>query len=118
MSLSKQANKKPADLAKLPILGQQPKNEKEEKYLREICEYEFFNLEEPGVLQKFSYGNTKQNHTFTFLHGGKYTLPRFVARHLESCSTPIWDYRPNGLGNMSKKQVGTKPRFRMSAVFN
>lgn len=104
-------------LAELPIVGQQPSSEKEEKYLREIGEYEFYNLEEPGLSQKFSYGDTKNNHRFTFFHGGKYRIPRFIARHIESCTTPLWDWRPDGSGRMEKKKVGDKPRFRMSQIF-
>jgi len=102
----------------LPILGKQPSSEKEEKFLREVCEYEFYNLEEPGLEHRFPYGNTRHQHTFTLFHGGKYRLPRFIARHLESKGTPIWEWRPNGKGGMEKKQVGVKPRFRMSQVFN
>lgn len=119
MGLAKASNKVSADrIATLPIVGKQPETEKEEKFLREFCEFEFYNLEEPGLAQKFPYGNTSNNHTFTLFHGGKYRLPRFVARHLESCSTPIWDWRPDGNGRMTKRQVGTKPRFRMSQVFS
>jgi len=105
-------------IAKLPIVGNQPSNEKEEKYLREVCEFEFYNLEEPGLSHRFPYGDTRHQHTFTLYHGEKYRLPRFIARHLESKGTPIWDWRPDGTGRMSKKKVGVKPRFRMSQSFN
>jgi len=106
------------DLANLPIVGAQPKSEKEEKYLREIVEYEFFNLEEPGLCQKFPYGNTRQSHTFEFWHGGKYKVPRHVARHLESRSKPMWKWRPDGTGSMRKELIGQNPRFRMSQSFS
>lgn len=105
------------DLQQLPIVGEQPKNEKEEKYLREICEYEFLNIEEPGLTLKFPYGNTKASHNFTFFHGGKYKVPRFVARHLEKCSTPMWKWRPDGTGSLHKEQIGNKPRFQMRQTF-
>lgn len=105
------------DLKKLPIIGRQPTNEKEEKFLREVCDFEFYNLEEPGISVRFPYGNSKNQHNFTLFHGGKYTLPRFIARHLESCKTPIWKWRPDGLGAIHKEKVGYAPRFRMSQKF-
>ena len=104
-------------LAELPIRGKQPESEKEKAFLKEMCEYEFYNLEEAGLSMKFPYGNTRNYHNFIFFHGAKYRLPRFIARHIESCSTPIWEWRPNGTGSMEKKQVGNKPRFRMSQVY-
>ena len=67
-------------LAGLPIVGNLPKDEKEEKFLREICEYEFYNLEEPGTPVTFPYGATTHQHTFTFIHGGKYRVPRCIAK--------------------------------------
>lgn len=104
-------------LEKLPIVGKQANNEKEEKYLREICEYEFYNLEEPGLSIKFPYGNTNFKHNFQFFHGGKYRIPRHVARHIEGCTTPIWKWRPDGTGSMRKENAGEKPRFQMRQVF-
>ena len=104
-------------IAGLPIVGKKPSSEKEEKYLRELCEFEFYNLEEPGLAVKFPYGDTRNHHNFTFYHGGKYRVPRHVARHLESCSTPIWDWRPDGTGKMVKQRVGEKSRFQMRHVF-
>jgi len=104
-------------LSKLPIIGNQPKNEKEENFLREVCEYEFYNLEEPGLSHSFSYGDTLNNHMISMNHGDKYRLPRFIARHLESCGTPIWDWRPDGTGRMAKKLTGKAPRFRMSQSY-
>jgi len=102
----------------LPIVGKQPKNEKEEQFLREICEFEFLNIKEPGVSHQFSYGNTKKNRNFTFNHGMSYQIPRFIARHLESCSTPLYEWRPDGLGKLIKKQVGNDPRFQLRQVYN
>jgi len=102
----------------LPITGRQPQNEKEEEFLREVVEYEFNNLEEPGLSLKFSLGGTKNKFDFHLFHGGKYRVPRFVARHLEDCSTPIWDWRPDGTGRMDKKLTGRKPRFQMKQTFS
>lgn len=91
--------------------------EKEEKWLREVKTYEFMNLEEPGVINKFTYGNSKNKHTFTLFHGGKYKLPRFIARHIESKSTPIWKWRPDGTGAMNKQLESRKPRFQMRELY-
>lgn len=111
----------PKKMEKLPILNlKSPSHkitEKEEKYLRELVEYEFMNIEEPGLMQKFTYGNTKNKMTFTFFHGGKYRVPRFIAKHLESKSTPIWKWRPDGSGSLIKELTGRNPRFQMREVF-
>lgn len=105
-------------LKRLPIIGEQPRSKKEEDYLREIEEYEFVNLEEPGLSQRFSYGDSKFSHRFNLEHGGKYKLPRFVARHLESRTIPIWNWRPNGEGGMEKKEMGSQQRFQLRQVFS
>lgn len=102
----------------LPIIGHKPKSEKEEKYLREMGNFEFINLEEPGLMHTFGYGNTQNNHKFQMFHGQSYRLPRFMAMHVESKGTPIWDWRPDGTGRMTKKMVGQKPRFQMRQVYN
>jgi hypothetical protein len=106
------------ELDRLPIVGSQPKDEREEKYLREICEYEFINIEDPRISIKFPYGSTRYSKNFTFFHGGKYSVPRHVARHVESRATPQWSWRPNGLGGMEKQRVGDKPRFQMRQVYS
>lgn len=92
-------------------------SEREEKHLREIGEYEFMNIEEPGLMQKFTYGDTRNKETFTLFHGGKYKVPRFIARHIESRSKPIWAWRPDGTGSMRKEQTGVNSRFQMREVF-
>ena len=106
-------------LQKLPITDpyKQKMTDKEEKHLREMCEYEFMNLEEPGLMQKFTYGNAKYKETFTLFHGQKYRLPRFVARHIDSRSTPMWTWQPDGTGRMQKMRVGEKSRFQMREVY-
>jgi len=117
--MSQVKNKQPSidKLQKLPIIGKQPANEKEEKFLREVCEFEFMNIEEPGLCHRFPYGNAKINHNFTLFHGGKYKLPRFIAQWIESRTTPIWDWRPDGLGGLNKKLIGQNPRFQMRQGF-
>ncbi len=104
-------------MEKLPILGVQPRDDKEKKFLQEMCEYEFYNLEEPGLLQSFPYGSTNNKMDFKFLHGGKYRVPRHVARHIEDRHTPIWEWRPDGTGAMKKQKTGVKPRFQMRQVY-
>jgi len=105
----------------LPIID--PKNpsrkldEKEEKFKKELRTYEFYNLEEPGLMHKFSYGNTKNRYDFTFFHGGKYKVPRFIADHVGSASTPIWKWRPDGTGTMRKELTGQKSRFQMREIY-
>lgn len=118
MSILKDDNLAPEKLAKLPIVGEQPKDDKEEAFLREICEYEFSNVEEPGLMVTFPYGNTRQSASIKLFHGGKYKLPRFLARHVDTRSTPIWKWRPDGTGSMHKELVGTKSRFQMRQVYS
>ncbi len=101
----------------LPIVGKQPENEKEEQFLRELVKCEFYNLEEPGLAQKFPYGNTNNHRIFTFFHGGKYKIPRHLMRWVDTRSTPIWKWRPDGKGGLDKERVGDNPRFSMRQVF-
>jgi len=117
MSQIKDELKQAEYLQKLPIIGARPKSEKEETYLREICEFEFSNLEESNLAVKFPYGNAKAQHNFTFFPGGKYRIPRCVAKWVESRSTPIWEWRPDGNGSLKKKLIGNKPRFQMRETF-
>ena len=108
-------------MQKLPIID--PVNpskkytEKEEKWLREIKAYEFSNLEEPGLMHTFAYGCAGNKMKFQLFHGGKYHVPRFIARHIESRSTPMWNWRPDGLGGMRKELSGKKSRFQMREVY-
>lgn len=118
MDIQKKNEQDLSKLKSLPIIGEQPANEKEEKFLREIVEYQFQNIEEPGLSLKFGYGNTKRYHRFFMMHGATYAVPRFIARHLESCATPLFEWRPNGLGGMEKKLIGSKPRFQMRQSFS
>jgi len=115
MSLESEQAKK---IASLPIIGEQPVDEKEEKFLREICNYEFTNLEEPGLMHTFSYGTSNNMHKFSLVHGGSYHFPRFIARHLEKCSTPLYEWRPDGSGRLVKKKIGDKARFSMRQQYS
>lgn len=105
------------DFARIPIVGAQPRNDKEEQYLREVCEYEFLNLEDNGLSIRFPYGSTNHSEKFTFFHGGKYKVPRHVARHVETRATPRNEWRPDGTGRMHGTKVGDKPRFQMRQVY-
>lgn len=108
-------------LARLPIINTEDPSkkftEKEEKWLREMACYEFMNLEQPGLMHTFSYGSAGNSMKFTFFHGGKYRLPRFIARHIDSRSTPMWDWKPDGSGRLQKYRAGGKSRFQMREVF-
>lgn len=111
----------PKRMQKLPIID--PTNpskkfaEKEEKWLRELKSYEFMNIEEPGLMHTFSYGCAGNQMKITFFHGAKYTVPRFIARHIESRSTPMWAWRPDGSGSIRKEQTGKNSRFQMREVY-
>jgi len=108
-------------MCELPIIDptnpSKKHSEKEEKWLREVKCYEFINVEDQNVFQKFSYGSTRNNMVFNFVHGGKYRVPRFIARHIDSRATPIWKWRPDGSGQIVKKLEGQKPRFQMREVY-
>jgi len=112
----------PKGFSKLPILDtnnpSKKHTEKEEKFLREIVEYEFMNLEDQGYPLTFSYGDAKNKVKITLLHSGKYHLPRFLARHIESKTCPIWKWRPNGAGQLNKVMDGRKSRFQMREVYS
>lgn len=93
------------------------KKDKENEWLKENVTFEFFNLEEPGVPIKFAFGPTNDTKTYTLLHGGKYTYPRRVLQHIESKQTPIWGYKPDGHGRMTKNLEGYKSRFQCRQTF-
>lgn len=113
--------KDPKKMQALPIIlkGNPKFSKAEEKYLREIVDFEFINLEEPGVFMKFPYGNRENRMNFTFFHGQKYSVPRFIARHLEeNCQTPTYKWQPDGSGKMVPQLTGYKPRFQMREKFS
>lgn len=91
--------------------------DRKKAWLQEEIAIEFMNLEEPGVMQKFVYGPTTNPKKYTLMHGGKYKLPREVVQHIESRQTPIWKYRPNGIGGMEKELTGHKSRFQCRQTF-
>ena len=97
---------------------QKDEKEKRKEWLQEEITIEFYNLEEPGVPLRFSYGSTKRPENFTLLHGGKYKLRREIIEHLESCQIPMWGYKPDGTGRMIKDVKGFKSRFQCRQVFN
>lgn len=87
-------------------------SEKEQNYLNEEIEFEFYNTEEPGMMHTFSYGPSNSVKTYTLFHGGRYRLPRHIVHHLESKGTTNWAFRPDGTGSMGKMKEGIKPRFQ------
>tara|TARA_R110002126_G_scaffold127479_1_gene269685 strand:+ start:50 stop:370 length:321 start_codon:yes stop_codon:yes gene_type:complete len=91
--------------------------DRKKEWLKEIIPFEFFNLEEPGVPIKFSFGPTNKTKTYTMLHGGKYNYPREVVQHLESRQTPIWGYKPDGSGKSAKNLEGYRSRFQCRQLF-
>lgn len=108
-------------MQELPIIlkGRSEFSKEEEKFLREIREFEFLNTEEPGVFHKFSYGNRSKRMNFTFFHGQKYKVPRFIARHLEeNCQIPKYSWKPDGFGKLHPQLVSYKPRFQMREKFS
>lgn len=106
------------DWDKIPIIENKPKADKEIKYMREMIQCEFSNLEEPGLSIKFVYGDTRNSKKIQLFHGGKYRVPRFIQRHIESKTTPIWAWRPDGQGGMQKSMTGSKSRFQMREVYS
>jgi len=96
---------------------QKDKKDRQKDWLKEKITFEFFNLEEPGVPVKFTFGPTNNTATYTMLHGGKYTYSRDVIQHLESRQVPIWGYQPNGDGRMEKSLKGYKSRFQCRQLF-
>ena len=108
----------PQQMAKLLPLKEKPASEEEEKFLREICKWEFVNLEHPGLIHQFSYGTGKHRNKFTLVHGGVYDLPRFIAKHIDECTMPDYKYIPDGTGKMVPTQVGTVPRFAMRQKYS
>lgn len=109
------------EVQSMPIIDAKNPNrkhtEKEDKWLRELVTCEFVNLENPGMILKFPYGSTRNNKTFTFIHGGVYKVPRFLSRHIDSRAEPRWGWRPDGSGSIQKELQGDKPRFNMREVY-
>lgn len=97
------------------VLEQQDRAEFEKKKV-ETELIEFYNIEEPGHPITFSFGPAKRTKKYTLLHGGKYELPKEIIHHLESRQTPMYDYKPDGLGRMSKYLKGYQSRFQCRAV--
>ena len=100
--------------SELAVINPKTKSEKEIKFLREMVTCEFSNLSEPGLSINFSYQGKK----FQLFHGGKYRIPRFLQRHVESCSIPIYGWKPDGQGQMAKNRIGSKSDYQMREVYS
>jgi len=59
------------------------KKRRREEWLEEEILFEFFNLEEPGIPLKFSFGPASKPEKHLLLHGGKYRKKRALLQHLE-----------------------------------
>lgn len=107
-------------MALIPVIDRENPSrkytEKEEKYLREMITCEFYNSEEPGLSLKFTYGSTRNKMSFEFYPSGRYKIPRFIQRHVESCSKPQWAWKPDGTGRLTKYIKGQERRFTMREV--
>jgi hypothetical protein len=93
------------------------KKQRHKEWMEEEVYFEFFNLEEPGVPIKFSFGTTRNAEKHSLMHGGKYRKKRSVVQHLESRQTPLWGYKPDGRGQMQKDLEGYKSRFQCRQLF-
>ena len=89
----------------------------EKEWLNEEVTVEFMNLEEPGLLQKFCYGSTKNPKTYILFHGGKYKLPRHLVNHINTREVPNWKWVPDGTGTLNKQMVSKTPRFQCREVY-
>lgn len=89
----------------------------EEEWLNEEVTVEFMNLEEPGLMQKFAYGTTKNAKTYILMHGGKYKLSRRLVNHINTREVPQWKWVPDGTGSLGKQLVSKKPRFQCREVY-
>lgn len=98
-------------------LEYKPKSEKEEKHLREVCEYEFSNIETPGAEYFAPYGTTKKNANIYMSHGGKYKLPRFIANWIRQRGKPRYTYKPDGSGRLVPTYAGMDYRYQLNEVF-
>lgn len=103
-------------MSKSSSMLDRPQVEEKASWKKEEVYYEFYNLEEPGLMQKFVYGTTKKFKKYTFFHGEKYKITREVAQHVESRQTPLWGYKPDGSGRLQKHLNGWKSRFQMREV--
>lgn len=93
-------------------------SEKEQNFMNEELDFEFYNIEEPGVMHSFSYGPANNVKSYKLFHGGKYRYPRYLINHIESKGPANWQYSPDGSGNMRATKQGNKPRFQCRIIFS
>lgn len=93
-------------------------NEKEQAWLDEEVEFEFFNIEEPGSEITFSYGPANNIKTYTLKHGQRYKYPRRIVNHIESKGPSNWATRPDGRGGSMVVREGNFPRFQCKIIFS
>lgn len=83
---------------------------------REI-QIEFNNLQNPGVMLEFTYGDTKNFKKYKLFDGVIVKLPEKVVRHLETCGTPFYKYAPDCAGVIVKTFIKMNPRFSCRRVY-
>ena len=83
----------------------------------EDVEVEIYNIEEPGAPINVVYGPANNLYKKTFLHGGKYKIPKEIIKWLESRQVPLYKWRPDGTGAMQKTLIGYKQRFSCKGIF-
>lgn len=93
-------------------------NDKEQAWLDEELEFEFYNIEQPGVMHEFSYGPANNVKNYKLYHGHRYKFPRRLINHIESKGPGNWVLRPDGHGNMNAQKEGIQPRFQCKIIFS
>jgi|ERR1051325_3521371 hypothetical protein len=93
-------------------------SEKEQAWLDEEVDFEFFNIEEPGVDHTFSFGPSNNVKIYTLKHGHKYKYPRRIVNHIESKGPGNWATRPDGRGGSMTVKEGIRPRFQCKIIFS
>lgn len=93
-------------------------SDKEQAWLDEEVEFEFYNIEEPGCDHTFSYGPTNNIKTYHLKHGNRYKYPRRIVNHIESKGPANWALRPDGSGGTNAVKEGIRPRFQCKIIFS
>ncbi len=103
------------------VISVDEKLEQEDRYSfdpeNEILTGIVYNLENPGVPIDVGFGPTKNPFKATYMHGFQYSIPRKVARFIESRKVPNYEYVPDGSGKVVKKLVGYRNRFSFKQVY-
>lgn len=93
-------------------------SDKEQAFLDEEVEFEFYNIEEPGVSHEFDYGPSNNIKHYVLHHGQRYRYPRKIVNHIETKGPSQWEMTPDGQGRMQKRKIGMSPRFQCRVVYS